>query len=36
MLDGDLTKVDIILDKKVLEVLNWLSLIKEKSIYEPK
>jgi len=36
MVDGDITKVDQILDKPMLEFLNWLSLTKEKSYYEDK
>lgn len=36
MVDGDITKIDQILDKGVLEILNWLSLIKEKGYYENK
>jgi hypothetical protein len=35
LVDGDLTKSEIIEQKKVLVVLNWLSLMKEKAIYEP-
>jgi len=34
MVDGDILKADKILDKNILEVLNWLSLMKEKSVYE--
>ncbi len=33
---GDLTKIDNIEKKKMVEVLNWLSLIKDKDMYEDK
>lgn len=31
MVDGDITKVDDILNKKHIEVLNWLILLKDKN-----
>jgi len=34
MSDGDITKIEYIGKKPLLEVLNWLSLSKEKSMYE--
>lgn len=33
LVDGDLTKVETIENKPFMEVLNWLSLIKEKRMY---
>jgi len=36
MIDGDLTKIDDISKRKLLEVLNWMSLKKEKDMYEDK
>jgi len=34
LVDGDLVKTEAIYGKRLLEVLNWLSLIKEKSMYD--
>jgi hypothetical protein len=35
MADGDITKVRLIENMKMINVLVWLSLKKEKTIYEP-